>query len=153
MAEQIEATPKIGDAYDEGLDLLKLPGHPWTVEKLGEETYCKLARVSGAFNPDLDPNFRPALDPRTFASGRANRRAQLFGLTLPPASVQSDLEFEAWFASLGPEQQHAIEALNSETAKIQESIDAGLPVPAGTPRGAGAKPLTPAKLTIKKRMF
>jgi len=156
MADQTEPTVKaatIGDTYDEGLDLTCLPDHPWTVEKLGEETYCKLARVSGAFNPALDLKFRPSLDPRAFASGRAAQRARIFGIPMPPEEVATPEAFEAWFNGLAPEYQHAINGLNTEAEQIQAAIDAKLPAPAGTPRGAGAKPLTPAKLTFKKRMF
>jgi hypothetical protein len=153
MAEQTETPKAIGDAYDEGIDLLNLPPYPWTVEKLGEEVYCKIARISGAFNPTLDPRFRPALDPRTFASGRAANRARMFGVPLTPVEVSTPAEFEAWFNTLAPEHQHAINGLNTEASSIQDKIDAGLPAPSGTQRAAGAKPLTPAKLQFTKRMF
>lgn len=162
MAEQIKdipAEPAVapieikGDGYDEGLDLMNLPEAPWTVEKLGAELYGKIARVSGAFNPDLDQSFRPALDPRAFAAGRAANRARIFGIPKPGPEVNTPEKFEAWFAGLSPENQHAVNDLNAEAEALDALIAAKLPTPAGIGRKAGAKPLTPAKLKFTKRMF
>ncbi|TXH18428.1 MAG: hypothetical protein E6R03_02200 [Hyphomicrobiaceae bacterium] len=39
----------------------KIPEGPWTVERLGEELYVKLALEYGCFDPRRE-TFRPALD-------------------------------------------------------------------------------------------
>lgn len=159
--EPTNPTPAaIGDAYDEGLDLLNLPPVPWTVEKLGRELYGKLARVSGVCNPDLDPNFTPAIDPRAFAQGRKNHRARMLGLILAPDTIETNEHLEAWFNKLLPNEQAIVLAtqdaqqkLNDETAQIEELLTKALPAPTGTPRAAGAQKLTPSKLIVKKRVF
>lgn len=46
---------------------MNLPLPPWTVEALGEETYCKLALELGFFNPKMErKDYRPALDPTPY---------------------------------------------------------------------------------------
>lgn len=42
---------------------MKIPEGPWTVEKLGEDQYCELARAFGCFDPAQEAaEFRPPLD-------------------------------------------------------------------------------------------
>lgn len=44
-----------------------VPPGPWTVEKLGEELYCQLARDYGVFDPSRElATYRPPLDLTTF---------------------------------------------------------------------------------------
>lgn len=55
--------------YFEKAKTMTLPPLPWTVEALGEETYCKIAAELGYFNPKGEPrDYRPALDPTPFVS-------------------------------------------------------------------------------------
>lgn len=41
----------------------KIPAGPWTVEKLGEDEYRRLANEYGCFNPSMEAaSYRPPLD-------------------------------------------------------------------------------------------
>lgn len=55
--------------YFEKAKTMTLPPLPWTIEALGEETYCKIAVELGYFNPKSEnKSYRPSLDPTPFMS-------------------------------------------------------------------------------------
>lgn len=55
--------------YFEKAKTMTLPPLPWTIEALGEETYCKIAAELGYFNPKSEnKSYRPSLDPTPFMS-------------------------------------------------------------------------------------
>ncbi len=52
---------------EEQLKTYNFPLPPWTVQSLGDELYCKLARDLGYFNPKAErAEYRPDLDPTPF---------------------------------------------------------------------------------------
>lgn len=55
--------------YFEKAKSITLPPLPWTIEKLGEEKYCEIAKELGYFDPKKERvDYRPALDPTPFLS-------------------------------------------------------------------------------------
>lgn len=115
----------IATAIDGDLNLTNLPPTPWTQEALGTPLYKLLCRVMSV--GDLSRQRNPNIDPRSFGESRAK--------TIIRAT-----------RARGEDAQR----LYAEGRAIQALLNAKLPPITGTPRKAGAPPLSPAK-TERKR--
>ena len=119
----------------------------WTYEALGHERYCFLAQFGGYCSEADLINFKPPLDPRSFAYGVAFRRIQgalVFPALFTPAQRQQAtidlLEGRKDPKELCTDETTAAEItiLVEEAAKLTEYINGRLGITTGTPRNETA---------------
>ena len=155
MTETLTLATKFeADELDEGLDVNALPVPPWQLKELGSKLFKQLAAVMGA-GESLNKN--PSLNPRTFGVGRANRQIYALGLEreIAPTATGPEKDFlpEDYTRAdeANVERVREIERRKAEGQRLQDAINDLLPPLEGTARNPNAKPLTPAKTTLKER--